>query len=215
MKIRLTTSSTAAFTLVEIMIAAAIGLPVAAGAVWFLFEATRTYYATSSASLNNFAQWGLASRLNIDTRTANGLAIYEEYDMTKVSPTLRRDTATPRGNFLVLSSSTYDPATKKSVFNHLTGYVYDSSKQTLSKFEYDVPDTYKSPTPAILETILSDNIDKFQFTEMARGVSALMSGGPFFYRAKNYASAAFRLVTGTTLHTTDNRVVEASFFVRS
>jgi len=193
-----------------------ISVVIAGIAAWFIGEGMRFSLRTAASADNDFTQWSVSSRLQLDSKLANGATIYSDMTATNIKTTLRR-LGGERGNLLVLSSSERVAGASKSRYTHLTGYLFDSSAKRLAKFEHEVSSAQRASF-ADLETILTSNLGSFTFTTVANGVDSLDSAGPFVSRDVgniNAATATFKLEQGSKLnHTGDTAVVEISFLIR-
>jgi hypothetical protein len=203
-------------SLVEVLIAMSISVVVAGASVWFIAEGTRYSMRTTASATNDFIQWSISSRLQLDSKLANGAAIYSNLTAASIKPNLRR-IGGQRGNLLILSLSERDPGSARSRFTRVTGYVYAPGTNILSKFEHIVSSAQQS-SYADLETILTTNLSGFTLEPVARGVESFDGSGPFVSRDVgniNAATATFRLQQGDAAnHTKDTSVVEISFLIR-
>lgn len=204
------------FSLVEILIAMTLSVIIAGIAAWFIGEGMRFSLRTAASADNDFTQWSVSSRLQLDTKLANGASIYANLATADLKSSLRR-LGGQRGNLLILSSSERITGSSKSRYTHITGYLYDSAESRLSKFEHDVSSAQRASF-ADLETILISNLGGYTFTTVANGVESLDSTGPFVSRDVgniNAATATFKLEQGSEFnHTGDTSVVEVSFLIR-
>ena len=57
------------------MISASVSLLVVGASTWLLVAGVRSSTLATSGSINDLAQWGIASRLWVDARIANGITI--------------------------------------------------------------------------------------------------------------------------------------------
>lgn len=211
-----TRSSRRGYSLVEVLIAMSLSVIVGGAAVWFIVEGTRYSLRTTASATNDFIQWSISSRLQLDSKLANGAAIYSDLTTGAVKSNLRR-TGGQRGNLLVLSLSERDPGSSRSRFTRITGYLYAPGTTTLSKFEHTVSSAQQAAY-ADLETIITTNLSGFTFEPVARGIESFDASGPFVSRDIgniNAATATFRLKQGeASNHTKDTSVVEISFLIR-
>jgi prepilin-type N-terminal cleavage/methylation domain-containing protein len=206
-----------AFTLTELLIAMSLSVVVGGSAVWFIVEGTKLSLRANSSSINDLVQWGISSRLQLDSKIANGAVIYASLSDADLTD-LGRRRGGERGNVLVLSLSDRLAGSTRSYFRKIIGYRYDPSTRILSKFEHTVSSSQQTPTPADLETIIKTNKSGFQMIPVARDVDSLDSAGPFVCRDVgniNAAAATFQLNQGKqSLWTSDKILVEVSFLIR-
>lgn len=206
-------------TLTEVMVAMTLSVFIGGAATFFIIQGTRASLRATSSSINDLVQWSISSRLQIDSKLANGAVIYE--DMTASSIDIdKRCSAGKRGKLLVLSLSSSPNGSKASTYEKITGYLYDPSAKTLRKFEYDVSSAEKT-AGTNLETIIKNNMAGFTMKLVARDVESIDTAGPFINRDLssrnvNAAAATFRLNQGSsTQHTKDSVLVEIAFLIRS
>lgn len=206
-------------TLVEMLIALALSAAIGGTATYFIVEGTRASLRTASSSDNDLVQWSISSRLQVDSKLANGAVIYKDLTSTSIDID-KRCTAGARGNLLVLSLSSSPNGSRSSSYEKITGYLFDPTAHILEKFEYDVTEAEKT-AGADLEKIIKDNMGSFTFTVVARDVDTIDTDGPFINRDLtsrnvNAAAATFRLIQGNAaLHTRDAILVEVAFMIRS
>ncbi len=203
-------------TLVEVLIAASVSLMVTSGALWLIVQGTRTSTASANAIANDLTQWGVASRLWIDSRIANGITIYEDSETENVERWLRA-VVTDRGDFVVFSLSDTD-GNGQTFYSRLSGYEFDASARVVYRFDYEVPAADQSGnTP--LEDILNDNRDDIRDTYIvvASSVDAIDSNGVFICRTSGTAASfACKVTSGSaTEKTLKEKTIEATFYVRS
>jgi hypothetical protein len=206
-------------TLVELMVALTIGVFILGAATFFIIQGTRASLRATSSSENDLVQWSISSRLQIDSKLANGAVIYRSLDSASVALD-QRCAAGARGNLLVLSLSSSPNGSRASVYEKLTGYLYDSNARVLRKFEHDVSSSDQA-SGKDLETIITENMADFTFTVVARDIETIDSDGPFINRDLtnrnvNAAAATFRLTQGSAAFMTrDSILVEIAFLIRS
>ncbi|PTY04809.1 hypothetical protein DB347_19085 [Opitutaceae bacterium EW11] len=201
------------------MIASAIAVTILGITAYFIVESTRATLKGTAISQNNMDQWSLTSRLMLDSRQANGMAIYDDLVTTSLTFEKRITTPTSQGNLLIFSRSYIpsgsNPNTNPS-YSRIIGYLYKEDKKTLYKFEYEVSSAEQTPTPASLEDILINNKGNFSLEPQADGIEPIKSGGKVFYfLAPSYAHIAFLAREGTNKLTKDAKLIEASFIVRN
>lgn len=203
-------------TLPEVIVALSLSVIIGGAAAWFIGEGTRYSLRTTASATNDFVQWSISSRLQLDSKLANGATIYTDLTTPSLKSSLRR-IGGERGNLLVLSLSERDAGASRSRYTKITGYVFDPGTSILSKFEHDVSSAQQT-SYADLETILTSNLGSFTLEPVARGVESLDAAGPFVSRDvgnTNAATATFRLEQGSASnHTADTSVVEISFLIR-
>jgi hypothetical protein len=199
------------------MFALALSVLIGGVAVMFIVEGTRLSLRTEASLSNDMVQWGISSRLQLDTKTANGAVIYPGIATSDLKEA-ERCRGGERGRLLVLSRSDKANNSAKSHFITVTGYLYDASARTLLKFEHTVHSDQQGATPASLETIIISNKDAFTWHVLARDVDSLDPAGPFVCRDIgniNAATATFQLNEGQeSLWTSDRVLVEVSFLIR-
>lgn len=203
-------------TLVEVLIASSVSLMVVTGALWVMFAGVKTSAQTTNTVVNDLTQWGIASRLWIDSRIANGITIYEDTQVKNVERWLRA-VVNDRGNFVVFSLSATN-GSGKTYYSRLSGYVFDSTQRKVFRFDYPVTGADQTAnTP--LEDILNNNRDDIiaTYVTVADSVDAIDSSGVFLCRtAGTAASFGCRVTSGDTARDTfKEKVVEATFYVRS
>ncbi|MDA7916609.1 prepilin-type N-terminal cleavage/methylation domain-containing protein [bacterium] len=141
-------------TLVEVLIASSVSLLVITGALWVMFAGVKSSAQSTNTIVNDLTQWGIASRLWIDSRIANGITIYEDTQTINVERWLRA-VVNDRGNFVVFSLSDTN-GSGKTYYSRLSGYVFDSSQRKVFRFDYPVKASDQTgATP--LEDILNNN----------------------------------------------------------
>lgn len=203
-------------TLVEVLIAASVSLLVTSGALWLIVQGTRTSATSANAIANDLTQWGVASRLWIDSRIANGITIYADSDADNVKR-WRRAVVTDRGDFVVFSLSDTD-GSGRTFYSRLSGYEYDADKRLVYRFDYVVPTADQTGnTP--LEDILNDNrVDiRKTYIVVASSVDAIDSNGVFICRTSGTAASfACKVTSGlASQKTLKEKTIEATFYVRS
>ena len=203
-------------TLVEVLIAASVSLMVTSGALWLIVQGTRTSAASANAIANDLTQWGVASRLWIDSRIANGITIYADADAANVKRWLRA-VVRDRGDFVVFSLSDTD-GSGRTFYSRLSGYEFDASSRLVYRFDYEVPASDQTGnTP--LEDILNDNRADIRATYIvvASSVDAIDSNGVFICRTSGTAASfACKVTSGSEIEKTlKEKTIEATFYVRS
>lgn len=203
------------FTLVEVMIAATIAVTVIGMGLAFIVEGTRASMRATSSLNNDVSQWGISSRLQLDSKLANGATIYKTATSGDITFAGRRKGG-ERGKLLILSSSVTANGNNTAQYEKISGYSYNSTNRTLYRFEYQVADDEKTND---LEKIITDHLASFTFQPVTTEVDGLDPAGPFVSRDTsntNAATAIFRLNQGHSTHGTDNSIlVEVSFLIRN
>jgi hypothetical protein len=200
----------------ETLIAMTVGTVVGGAAVWFIVEGTRVTLRTNASTTNDMAQWSISSRIQIDSRIANGAVIFPSLGDDDLRD-VRRRRGGERGHVLVLSLSSRAPGATRSYYKSVIGYVYDPATRTLSKFEHEVAAAQQGVNPSTLETILLTNKAGFQMQVLAREVGSLDAAGPFVCRDianVNAATATFQLEQRSSLWTSEKTLCEVSFQIR-
>lgn len=206
------------FTLSETLIAMSLGVVVAGSATWFLVQGTRISLKTTAASTNDLAEWGILTSITVDSKVANGMVMYPQFDKTTLSDKANRLTdSSPNnlGNVLIFTSSKQS-LTNSAQYDQLTGYVFDPTYKNLKKFTYIVKQTEKDnfDTP---EIILKNNFDTLALVTLATNVTGSTSGKAFFCRSVSGQSGELNIQVsaGAVNGKTDsNKLIEASFFIR-
>jgi hypothetical protein len=202
-------------TLVEILIAAAASLLVVGGALWVMIAGVRTSARSTNTIVNDLTQWGIASRLWIDSRIANGITIYADSNAANVKR-WKRSVVNDRGNFVVFSLSETN-SLGKTYYSRLSGYEYNPLDKKIYRFDYAVPAADQTAaTP--LEDILNSNRAAIAntFIVIASSVDPLDVAGVFFCRTVGTASFACKITAGDAQRDTIKiKTVEATFYVRS
>ncbi|MGC4074993.1 MAG: prepilin-type N-terminal cleavage/methylation domain-containing protein [Nibricoccus sp.] len=216
MKTSLSRSLRRGFTLSEVMVAMTIGAAIAGTATWFMVEGARISYKTTNTSINDLSQWSIFTAISVDTKVANGMAIYASFLQPDIADDTKRLNKDQRGQVLILTRSHQDQNSKKSVYDLITGYVYASSTKTLRKFQYVVTAAEQGANPATLEEILNNNYTNFTFTKVATDLTAVDSAGVFLVRQKGQSG----ILTVESAQGSGNaqviskKLIEASFFIR-
>ena len=220
-------------TLVEMMFALVISVMVLGVSVGFLVEATRATLRVQSNTQNDLTEWGIYAGITIDTRIANGMTLYKDFNAASFLDHTYRITdktstvtnSATRGDFLVLSQSTQDPGSSVTSYSALTGYLYTAGapgKGTFTKFTFLVPSAEKNHD---LETILSAHYNQFVFRTVATGLDATHSDNAttgaqnraFQYRSTVSNSGVLNLEVSTgyaNVRTADKKLIETAFFIR-
>lgn len=224
----------AAFTLVEVMIAMALSLLVGGGALWLVVAGVRSSTLATSGAINDLSQWGIASRLWVDARIANGITIYPSYTTAQVERWLRR-VVNDGGNFMVFSLS--DAVDNHTSYSKITGYYFVPTSSsvpatgTIYRFDYVVSSTdqasfktlediLKDNRTAIMASakIVASNVNTFMTTTVVSGSPAVTTtlANVFLCRAAGaVASLACSVSSGNVGQKTyQEKVIEATFFIR-
>ncbi len=224
-------------TIVEIMIASAISLIVVGAALWLLVEGMAVSWKTSNVSDNDLTHWSLNNRLVLDTRTANSLIVYSDFDASVITAegidgiTIHTDPKRYVGNLLVLPltlpSETANASGLRTIgCRRITGYRYHPSKHTLTKFIFPVSESDTAVGKPV-HTILVENLSAIQASEtvVASNVEVPTIGtqrsGAFYWDIAsdtiNARTAVLRFKMGDPnqhRRIRDSRLLEVSFFVR-
>lgn len=197
------------------MVASTIAVTVIGLGLAFMVEGTRASMRATSSLNNDVSQWGISSRLQLDSKLANGATIYKTATSSDITFAGRRK-AGERGKLLILSSSVTANGNNTPQYEKISGYSYNSTSRTLYRFEYQVPGAEKNND---LEKIITDHLTSFAFQAVSTEVDSLDPAGPFVSRDTsntNAATAIFRLNQGASAHRTDNSIlVEVSFLIRN
>src|SRR5690606_20752114 len=126
------------------------------GGLWLMVEGVRTSARTTNSTVNDLTQWGIASRLWIDSRIANGITIYENNTDQKVERWLRK-MVDQRGDFIVFSLSDTN-GSAQTFYTKVSGYFYDRAARRIYRFDYDVTNADRIAN-ASLESILTSRRD--------------------------------------------------------
>ena len=189
---------------------------VTSGALWLIVQGTRTSATSANAIANDLTQWGVASRLWIDSRIANGITIYADSEAENVKRWLRAVVA-DRGDYVVFSLSDTD-ISGRTFYSRLSGYEYNATARLVYRFDYAVPAADQTGnTP--LEDILNNNRDdiKATYIVVASSVDAIDSNGVFICRTSGTAASfACKVTSGLeSQKTLKEKTIEATFYVRS
>lgn len=217
-----THSQKSAFTLTEVMFAGAISLIVVGAAMALLVYGLRTTLLAASSSNNDVTQWGVASRLWVDAKIANGVTIYRNMTSAEIVSSNRRNDG-EGGDFMLLSLSTVSGGVTS--YEKLTGYYYDKATSEVRYFVYEVPSADQTQT---LEQIVQNKLTTLQSSSrpLAEGITPVNSAidssdtsnreGIFTCRRRGVAAVlAFTISSGHKLNRTmQKKVVETSFFIR-
>jgi len=205
------------FTLAEILIAGSIAAAMAGAAILFVVQGTRASLRTAASSENDLVQWSISSRLQLDSRVANGAVIFTDTNTANITVAKRR-VGGQRGNLLVLSRSRNADGSRSSSFQNLTGYYYAPDSRQLFKFDHPVSAAQQA-SQATLETILTTNLATITFVRIGENIDTIDDDGLFVSRDIgniNAAAATLRLNQGNTrLGTADTALVEVSFMIRN
>lgn len=203
------------FTLAEVLISLGISGFVIAGGLWLILAGIKTSTRSTNAAITDLTQWGIASRLWIDSRIANGISIYSNDQSASLERWLRK-VVDQRGNFIVFSLSHTD-AGNKTYYSKLSGYCYDSVKDAIYRFDYNVPAADQTSNKS-LESILVDRHEAIvaTYSSVASNITLTHSGGLFICRAGGTAASLSCVVTaGENTDYQREKTIEATFYVRS
>jgi len=149
----------AAMTLVEIMVAMAIGVVIIGAATWFTVEGTKASLRAMANVENGIQQWGLNTKLQIDSKIANGATIFASADTSTwvgglpvEVPVDNGVAPLERGKILVLTKSQLDSAgNPTAIITNMIFYYYTggslAATGTLKRYPPKAPDTYPISTP--------------------------------------------------------------------
>lgn len=204
------------FTLVELIIASSISLLVIGAGLTILITGIRSSALSTSVIQNDISQLGLDSKLTVDSRMANQLALYTEYSpgMTAIDFISNPGKYTGKyGNFLVLATSTSTNSGGIS-YKKISGLHYKNNN--LYKFDYVVSiadQESNKPLTAIL--IENKNSIESSYKQQAKDLSPLSRSGLFLLRSNVSASMACIVKNGSTSSKTiSSKVIEANFHIR-
>jgi prepilin-type N-terminal cleavage/methylation domain-containing protein len=229
-----------AFTLVEVMISMAISLLVSGGALWLVVAGVRSSALATSGAMNDLSQWGIASRLWVDARIANGITVYPSYTTAHVERWLRR-VVNDGGNFMVFSLS--DAVDNHTTYSKITGYYFVATSGTspatgtIYRFDHVVSaseqasykpleDILKDNRTAIMASakVVAGNVNTFMTTSVPSGSTTVTIGNVFLCRAAgtvaslacsvSSASSAAERTSQERNKTYQEKVIEATFFIR-
>ncbi len=204
------------YTLAEILVALGVSGFVVSAGLWLMIEGVRSSTRTTNATVNDLTQWGIASRLWIDSRVANGISIYTD-DTTPSLERWLRKTVDQRGNFIVFSLSAID-ATGATYFTKVSGYAYNSARDKIYRFEYDVPAADQAANRT-LEEILTNRRDDIiaSYESVASDITLTNNSGLFVCRSAGTAASLSCIVTTSTGGSDfeKEKTIEATFYVRS
>jgi hypothetical protein len=221
----------AGFTIVEIMWASAVSLIVIGGAMWLVTYGTASTMQTSNISSNDLTQWGLTNRLILDSRVANGMTVYSDFNKTKIQTEGSKGIlyyTTPvrdHGNLLVLSrTATANMGSMSFYVERIIGYYYTSATKQLWKFEMSAEGT----NPIITEEdqseyrtvaeLLYNHFGQIKPQLIASNVDASpisSTSGAFYRRAADQAILSLLVGDSSQLKKAkDTRLIEVSFFIR-
>jgi large-conductance mechanosensitive channel len=227
-------------TFVEIMFAMIIGTAFVLIIAQFSVDIVRSSLRSQSNAQNDLTEWGIYQGITVDTRTANGMALFKTFsnaadfaDVSMEIPTLT-DVALTRGDFLVLTQTTEVPSAPSTPnFNTtvITGYIYtdgtpaNSGKGIFQKFTYAVPSAERGNS---LETILTAHKSTFaaNLTTLATGLTATHSDNAttsptnraFMIRSTTLRSGMLNLSVSTgnvSTRTNNEKLIETAFFIRN
>ncbi|MFT3870628.1 MAG: prepilin-type N-terminal cleavage/methylation domain-containing protein [Nibricoccus sp.] len=225
-------------TLVEVMVAASLGVVVLGVAAGFTFAFMRASYKSMADIENGIQQWGLSAKLQIDGKIADGSTIFQsatqgtpEYLVTVPIDNGIAADGLERGKVLVLSKSIIDSAgVTTNVISDLVFYLYTPGTApeygTLKRFPAKAPDTFSVPVgqrldgtgaPQTVRALVNQNINTFlggAATIQKHVMSVAGNKGPFahFGNTNNVSIALVRIETSGTLET--RNLTEVSFNLR-
>jgi hypothetical protein len=222
MKLFRSSSRKRGYTLTEILIASSISVAVGGAAMWFLVEGSRSSVKSTNTSINDLSQWSIFTAISVDSKTANGMAVYKDFTKDDMKDSTVRLNNGERGNVLILTRGKALAGSTATSYTQVTGYVFTPSKKTLRKFVYNVPtseqgDPATNTKPKTLEEILVDNFDTFSFRNVADNLQPTDSGvGVFLVRERGHSG----ILTVESIQGDGNKravskkLIDASFFIR-
>ena len=204
------------YTLAEILVALGVSGFVVSAGLWLLIEGVRSSTRTTNATVNDLTQWGIASRLWIDSRVANGISIYTDDTAPSLERWLRKSVE-QRGNFIVFSLSAVDAA-GATYYTKVSGYSYNPSDDKIYRFDYDVPAADQTGH-LTLEEILTNRRANIiaSYESVASDITLTNNSGLFICRAAGTAASLSCVVTTSTggSEFEKEKTIEATFYVRS
>ncbi len=205
------------YTLAEILIALGVSGFVVSAGLWLMLEGVRSSARTTNATVNDLTQWGIASRLWIDSRIANGISIYNDDTSASLERWLRKQ-VDQRGNFIVFSLSDIN-GSGKTFYERLSGYCYNPVDDKIYRFDYAVTAADQAAC-STLEEILTNRRSSIVATyqPVASDITLTNSSGLFICRASGTAASLSCIVTSRTDGNSEfekEKTIEATFYVRS
>ena len=203
------------FTLAEVLISLGISGFVVAGGLWLILTGIKTSTRATNASITDLTQWGIASRLWIDSRVANGISIYANDEPASMERWLRK-VVDQRGNLIVFSLSQTDNS-NLTAYTKLSGYCYNPTDDVIYRFDYDVPAADQAAHKS-LEAILIDRRDAIRasYQSIASNITLTNNTGLFICRSGGTAARLSCIVTaGDNTDYQHEKTIEATFYVRS
>ena len=102
------------YTLTEVLIGISLSVAIGGAATWFLMEGTRASLKTTNISASDLSQWSIFTAISVDSKIANGMAVYRAFTVSDLDDSSKRMTNGERGNVLILSRSTQSSGSKKA-----------------------------------------------------------------------------------------------------
>ena len=200
--------------------AMAVAVLIGSAAMWMLTQGTVSSWRTANVSGNDLTQWGLNNRIVLDSRLANGVTLYSEYTSSAVTAEGNDGLGVgKRGNFLVLSSTLPDYVSGQARVTKITGYVYNSTDHTISKFVLDPVSAADQAAFRLHGDVLALRFSTLPALQRVAENVYLEEIDPlkmaFYHRSAREAVLNFKL--GNPLeakHVRDSRLVEVSFYIR-
>ncbi len=210
------------YTLTEIIIASSISVAIGGAAMWFLVEGSRSSVKATNTSITDLSQWSIFTAISVDSKTANGMAVYKAFTKDDMKDSTLRLNNDGRGNVLILTRGRAEAGSTTTSYRQITGYVFTPSTKTLRKFVYEVPasergDPATGVRPKTLEEILVDNFDHFHFRPVADNLLPTESGtGVFLVRERGHSGIlTVESVQGDgNKRAVSKKLIDASFFIR-
>ncbi len=230
-------------TLVEVMVAMSIGVAVFSMAVGLLFQGTKASYQAAANVENSMQQWGLAAKLQIDGKVADGITIFRSADTATWVAGLPVEVPVDNGNaadglergkILVLTKCERDASgLETQIITDMIFYLYTggggtsaAATGTLKRYPKKAPETFpvtpamakdSSNNPKTVAQLVSENF--LTFTGGAELVQdnlvSVATDGPFahFGNGKNASIALVREETALGKVKNSN-LTEVSFNLR-
>ena len=206
----------AGYTLVEILIGSSVSLLVVGASLWLMFEGVRSSTRSTNNSVNDLTQWGIASRLWIDSRIANGITIYEDNEETNLKR-WERAVVGDRGNFIVFSLSDTD-ASNKTFYTKISGYYYSAGTQKVYRLDYDVTSADQNSNQTLEQILVNRRDDIIKTYDLiASDIDEVNTDGVFLCRTAGTAASFNGIVSqgDEANKTIREKTIEATFYVRS
>ncbi len=219
---RLFSSRKRGLTLTEVLIATGLSVALGSAAMWFLMEGTKSSLKATNTSINDISQWSIFTAISVDSKIANGMAVYKHFTKDDLKDISLRLNNSERGNVLILTRGVQQEKAKKTSYTQITGYVYSPTSKNLRKFVYDVPASEQGNAdfniePKTLEQILIDNFETFALRSIADELRPTSTGvGVFLVRERGQSGIlTVESIQGAgTQNAVSKKLIDASFFIR-